>query len=187
MSKRRSDLHAQGTGSGRANKMRRVMIIGQPGSGKSTLARLLGEKTGLPVYHIDQIHWMSGWIERPKPEKIEMALEVQNRDAWIFEGGLGATKDHRLSRCDTLINLDFPLWLRAWRVGKRTVLSYGRTRPDLPDGCPEQVSFEFWKWIWDTRKTNRDANLRWMAKAGPQVRVHHLRNPAEVRRFLTAT
>ena len=36
--------------------MQRVMIVGQPGSGKSTLARRLGERTGLPVVHIDTIH-----------------------------------------------------------------------------------------------------------------------------------
>ena len=166
--------------------MNRVMIIGQPGSGKSTLARLLGEKTGLPVYHIDQIHWMSGWVERPKSEKIALAMEVQNRDQWIFEGGLRHTKEHRLERCDTLINLDLPLWLRAWRVGKRTFLGYGRTRPDLPDGCPEQISLEFWKWIWDTRQKNRVANLAWMEKAGPDVAVHHLQSPAHVRAYLAS-
>ncbi|GAB5449044.1 MAG: ATPase AAA [Gymnodinialimonas sp.] len=160
------------------------MIIGQPGSGKSTLARALGSKTGLPVVHVDHIHWMSGWEERPKPEKIRLALIEQEKNAWIFEGGLGATKEHRLARCDTLINLDFPLWLRAWRVFKRTIKHYGKTRPDLPEGCPEQFSAEFWKWIWDTSATNRAANLRWMAKAGPGVAVHHLTSPRAVRRFL---
>lgn len=164
--------------------MKRVMIIGQPGSGKSTLARAIGDKTGLPVVHVDQIHWMSGWVERDKPAKIALAMEAQNRDTWIFEGGLGGTKEHRLSRADTLINLDFPLWLRAWRVFKRTFVNYGKSRPDLPDGCPEQFSLEFWKWIWDTSRKNRDANLRWMAKAGPDVIVHHLRSAREVRAYL---
>lgn len=164
--------------------MKRVMIIGQPGSGKSTLARLLGSRTGLPVVHVDHIHWMSGWVERPKPEKIGLALIEQEKDRWIFEGGLGATKEHRLKRCDTLINLDFPLWLRAWRVFKRTVKHYGKTRPDLPEGCPEQFSFEFWKWIWDTSAKNREVNLRWMAKAGPDVTVHHLRSRREVCQFV---
>lgn len=42
--------------------MRRVMIVGHPGSGKSTLARAMGERTGLPVVHIDQIHWRPGWV-----------------------------------------------------------------------------------------------------------------------------
>lgn len=42
--------------------MQRVMIIGQPGSGKSTLAREMGKHTGLPVVHIDTIHWQPGWV-----------------------------------------------------------------------------------------------------------------------------
>lgn len=166
--------------------MKRVMIIGQPGSGKSTLARTLGSKTGLPVVHIDLIHWMSGWVERPKPEKIALALIEQNKDEWIFEGGLGATKEHRLERADTLINLDFPLWFRAWRVLKRTLTSYGKTRPDLPEGCPEQFSLEFWKWIWDTSRKNREANIRWMAKAAPDVAVFHLCSVRAVRQFVAA-
>lgn len=164
--------------------MKRVMIIGQPGSGKSTLAHMLGQKTGLPVVHVDKIHWMSGWEERPKDQKIALALAEQNKPEWIFEGGLGATKEHRLSRCDTLINLDFPLWFRSWRVAKRTIRYYGQSRPDLPDGCPEQFSGEFWKWIWDTSRKNRLANLRWMALAGPDVAVHHLRSTSQVRTFL---
>ena len=47
--------------------MRRVMVIGAPGSGKSTLARALGERTGLPVFHMDHIHHLPGWAERPPP------------------------------------------------------------------------------------------------------------------------
>ena len=45
--------------------MKRVMIVGQPGAGKSTIARQIGQRTGLPVVHIDKIHWMPGWVERP--------------------------------------------------------------------------------------------------------------------------
>lgn len=40
--------------------MKRVMITGGPGSGKSMLAAALGEKTGLPVYHMDKIHYRPG-------------------------------------------------------------------------------------------------------------------------------
>lgn len=47
--------------------MQRVMIIGQPASGKSTLARQMGDLTGLPVFHIDHIHWKPEWVARPGP------------------------------------------------------------------------------------------------------------------------
>ncbi|PIL21781.1 hypothetical protein P775_02075 [Puniceibacterium antarcticum] len=162
------------------------MIVGQPGSGKSTLARRLGERTGLPVIHIDMIHWQSGWVERPKAQKVAMATEVEAGEAWIFEGGLSRTYDHRLLRADTLIILDLPLWLRAWRVFRRTLRHYGQTRPDLPEGCPERFNLEFWKWIWDTRHTNRAQNLALIPKAGPGTEVFHLTSSKGVRHFVNA-
>ena len=42
--------------------MRRVLVIGNSGSGKSTFARALGDRTGLPVTHIDQLFWLPGWV-----------------------------------------------------------------------------------------------------------------------------
>jgi len=165
--------------------MKRVMIVGQPGSGKSTLARELGERTGLPVTHVDHIHWQPGWIERPRPARVEMALAVERGPEWVFEGGLSDTYDHRLSRADTLIILDLPLWLRAWRVLRRTLRHYGRTRPDLPADCPERFDAEFWRWIWDTRHTAAAKNRALIGQAGPGVSVHHLTGPRAVRRFLS--
>ncbi|KMK65438.1 ATPase AAA [Puniceibacterium sp. IMCC21224] len=165
--------------------MKRVMIVGQPGSGKSTLARRIGRKTDLPVIHMDHIHWQSGWAERPKPQKIILAQEAEAGDLWVFEGGLSATYDTRLARADTLVMLDLPLWLRAWRVFYRTLRYYGRTRPDLPDGCPERFDYVFWKWIWDTRHSGRQQNLALIDRAGPETDVHRLCSPREVNAFLT--
>lgn len=165
--------------------MQRVMIVGQPGAGKSTLARELGDRTGLPVVHVDMIHWMPGWRERPKDEKIVMAMARQAEPEWIFEGGLSATWDDRLARADTLIFLDFPLWLRSWRVFKRTVRDYGRTRVDLPEGCPERFDPEFWKWIWETRKTGRDGMDQLVKSAPAGMRVFRLSSPRQVRGFLS--
>lgn len=160
------------------------MIVGQPGGGKSWLAREIGARTGLPVFHMDQIHWMPGWVERPRAEKIAMAQAVEAQEAWVFEGGLSATYQTRLARADTLIVLDTALGLRLWRVFWRTLRDYGRTRPDLPEGCPENFDPTFWRWIWDTRHTQRDRLYTLAASAPPHVTCHILRNPREVARYL---
>ena len=164
--------------------MKRVMIVGQPGAGKSTLAREVGRITGLPVVHVDKIHWMPGWEERPKPDKIEMALAEEAKDAWVFEGGLSATWDNRLARADTLIHVDFPVSVRMWRVFRRTLREYGRTRQDLPADCPERFSFEFWHYIWRTRHTGRE-RMRQLREATPATKsVHYLASPQKVQAFL---
>lgn len=164
--------------------MKRVMVLGQPGAGKSTLAREIGRITGLPVIHVDLIHWMPGWTERPRDEKIALALAEEAKDSWVFEGGLSATWQNRLARADTVIHLDFPLWLRAWRVLKRTLRNYGRTRADLPKDCPEYFSAEFWGWIWRTRNTGRIRMCALIASAPSDKTCVTLSSLAHVRAYL---
>lgn len=166
--------------------MQRVMIIGQPGSGKSTLARALGEITYLPVIHIDRdVHWETGWHEVSPEEKTRRCLEIHARDAWIFEGGHSRTWQDRLRRADVLIWLDLPLWQRLWRVIKRTIVHYGRTRPDLPEGCPERFDPEFFRWIWNTRKTSRAGCRALFDICPPEKTRLRLSNAAQVRAYLS--
>lgn len=167
--------------------MRRVMIVGGAGSGKSTLARALGARTGLPVYHMDHIHWGPGWQARPRPERRAMALAIEAQDAWIFEGGFSTTYLNRLSRADTLIWLDLPVALRLWRVTKRLVIHYGQRRPDMAEGCVEGIhgeSWAFYRWIWETRQTGRARLADLIRHAPVNVSVHHLRTRTQVRQYL---
>ncbi|MDX8354683.1 AAA family ATPase [Cognatiyoonia sp. IB215182] len=166
--------------------MQRVMICGGPGSGKSTLARILGELTGLPVFHMDQIHWKSGWVERSTDEKSTMCHAVHMQDEWIFEGGHSRTYAERVARADTFVWLDLPVVLRQWRVFRRTLQGYGQSRPDLPDGCPERFNketLEFWRFIWRTRHTAR-AKLAAIAANPGHLTVHHLQTRSQVAAFI---
>ena len=165
--------------------MKRVMINGGPGSGKSTLARALGVSTGLPVYHMDQIHHMPGWEPRPLPEKIKMANAIEAKDEWIFEGGLSSTYENRATRADTLVWIDLPMTLRWFRVVKRLLTGYGKTRPDSAPDCPEKFHREtlaFWKWIWDTRHSHRD-RLNKLIADHPHLTVIHLKTRKAVGDF----
>lgn len=164
--------------------MQRVMIVGQPGSGKSRLAREMGEITRLPVVHIDHIHWQPGWVARPPEEKTAMCAEVHARAQWIFEGGHSETWGERIARADTLIWLDVPLGLRSWRVFRRTLRYWGRSRPDLPKGCPETLSPEFIRWIWDTRNSGREGIRRLYDGVPPGKARHRLTSAREVRAWL---
>ena len=162
----------------------RVMIIGQPGSGKSTLARELGGLLELPVVHIDRIHWQAGWVERDGAEKGRLCREVHAQPTWVFEGGHSATWPERLERADTLIWLNFPVTVRAWRVFLRTLKHYGKSRPDLPEDCPEHFNWEFTHWIWSTRNTGR-LKMQQLFENAPAIKEkHQLRNHREVEAFL---
>ncbi|MBT0956979.1 DNA topology modulation protein FlaR [Alphaproteobacteria bacterium KMM 3653] len=166
--------------------MQRIMILGGPGSGKSTLARQLGTQTGLPVFHMDHIHYKAGWVDRPKAEKIEMAHAVEAQERWIFEGGLSATYNSRAARAEQLIWLDLPVGLRLWRVAKRLVRYYGQNRPDFAPGCHEYFGWhtvEFYAFIWRTRQSSRQRILRLIDEQGAGLAVTRLTSPAQVRAF----
>lgn len=162
------------------------MIIGQPASGKSRLARRLGERTGLPVIHIDRIHFQPGWVERSPAEKSRLAREAEAGERWIFEGGHSATWPSRLARADLLVILDRPLGVRLWRATRRAVAGRGRTRPDMADGCPERLRLlpSFLGFMWATRHSARRKQFALAARARPDQPVVRLRSDADVARFL---
>ncbi len=164
--------------------LRRVMVVGQPGSGKSTFARMLGAASGLPVVHIDRIHWMDGWVPRDAAEKDRLTREVHARETWIFEGGHSSTWPERLDRADTLVWIDVGLTLRLWRILRRVVLGYGRARPDMPEGCPERIDGEFaafLAFVWRTRHSARAAIAAIFADPPPHLALHRIATPAEAR------
>ena len=164
--------------------MERVMIIGCGGAGKSTLARKLGEKTGLPVVHLDQIWWAPGhWQHIEKPEFDEkLALELQ-KPRWILDGNFNRTIEARLEVCDTVIYLDYPrlVCLKNW-LG-RVVRNWGRHRPDMTEGCNEWFDPEFVKWIWNFNKNNRARYYALLNNTGDK-KVVILKSRRQAQKFL---
>ncbi len=132
----------------------RVVVIGSSGAGKSTFARKLGARTGLPVTHIDQLFWQSGWVPTPTAHYRERLAEVVAQDRWIIEGVNASTLDLRLPRADLLIWLERGRLACLTRVARRVTGSYGRVRPDMAPGCPEglpDAAFLAYIWTFPTR------------------------------------
>lgn len=162
--------------------MERVLIIGSPGAGKSTLAAELARRTGLPLIHLDRHHWRPGWIEPDEATWGEEVAALISGPRWVMDGNYGGTLALRLTRADTVIDLDLPLWLCLARLVRRWLRHRGRVRGDMAEGCPEQLPFEFLAYA---TAFPRQGRRRIEAKLnGYSGRVVRLRSPAEVRRFL---
>ena len=163
--------------------MERILIIGCGGAGKSTLARQLGEKLELPVVHLDKLFWKPGLVEESFEEfDRKLAIELE-KTRWIMDGNFNRTMPQRLSKCDTIIYLDFSRWACLWGVVRRIITTYGTVRPDMGDGCPERFDREFLQWVWNFNKNKRERNYR-LLKEAVGVNVVIRKNRREVKRFL---
>jgi len=162
--------------------MRKVLVIGSGGSGKSTFARRLGALLELEVIHLDSIYWSAGWVEMPKPEWKRKVEGLLTRNAWIIDGNYSGTLEVRLEACDTVIFLDMSLTICLSRLLKRAVLYRNVRRPDMAEGCPEKLNWEFIKWVWGYSGRTRPKIIKLLETSAKQV--IWLRSPTEVRRFL---
>ena len=164
--------------------MRRIAVIGSGGAGKSTLARRLGEKLGIEVIHLDALFWKPGWVATPQEEWRPVVEQLAARDSWIIDGNYGSTLDLRLAAADTVVFLDFPRSLCLCRALKRRIQYQGKCRPDMAEGCPEQIDREFLMWIWRFGKNSRPSVVRKIEKFAQHARIIHLRSPHEAEKFL---
>ena len=163
--------------------MKRVIIIGCGGAGKSTLARKLGEKTGLPVVHLDKLFWRPGWQSISQEEFDIRHRQALAEDAWIIDGNFNRTMAERVVRCDTILYLDVSRTACLFGVLKRILTTYGTVRPDMGEGCPERIDFEFLKWVWNFNKKNRERNYTLLNEA-THAETIVLKNRRAVKKFL---
>ena len=163
--------------------MERILIIGCGGAGKSTLARKMGEKTGIPVIHLDQLWWKPGWVESDREEFERILQQELEKTRWIMDGNFDRTIPHRASYCDTVIYLDFSRVACLLGVLKRVLTNYGKVRADMPEGCPEKWDLDFLKWIWNYNKNKREKNYRLLNEL-EGVETIVLKNRRMVRKFL---
>ena len=164
--------------------MQRIMIIGSGGSGKSTLARRLGEKTGLPVVHLDQIWWSPGNWEHLEPEEFDaLLLKELEKPRWILDGNYNRTLELRLERADTVLYLDFPRIVSLWGWIGRVIKNWGHAREDMAPGCSERFDPEMAKWVWNFNKKTR-ARYHQILAAQTDKTVRIFRSRRQVKRFL---
>ena len=163
--------------------MKRVIVIGCGGAGKSTFSRNLSDKLDIPVYHLDKLFWNRGWISTPQDEFDNKIQELANRDKWIIDGKYIRTFDMRAEREDTIIFINMPTYVCFYRVIKRRVMYKDKSRPDMAEGCPEGIDFEFFKWVLTYNKKIRPRILEKLKKYNDKT-VIILNSEKEVKDFI---
>ena len=166
--------------------MQRIVILGNAGSGKSTLARVLGERLGLAVVHLDLLFWEDGWKEADAGVFRERVRASMACDRWVSEGNYSRkTFDLRLPQADLVIWLDTPRGVCLRRVLVRSAM--GKPRVDLPAGCVERLDLDFLKFlrfVWDFDFKTRPGIERERLVQGASVPVVHLKGARDVKVFL---
>lgn len=124
--------------------MKKVIIIGCPGAGKSTFARKLSAKTDLPLYYLDMIWHRHDRTTLSREEFVRYIEQIMSGDKWIIDGNYIHTLPLRLSRCDSVFFLDFPLDICLSGAEERI----GKEREDMP-WTDDRMDPEFRQWIID--------------------------------------
>ncbi|MBP6985206.1 MAG: hypothetical protein KBB83_01290 [Alphaproteobacteria bacterium] len=168
------------------SKLKNILIVGCSGGGKSTLAEHLSEMTGLRVIYMDHIYWKPGWDLRSQEDITALITKEIQKDGWICEGNNAQTFHLRVPKARMLIWLDLPRRTCLWRVIKRTIKYYGKTRENSPQGCPERFDWDFFKWIWNYNKVSHPKLEKLYHETEGQLERYHLRSAQEVDQFIKA-
>lgn len=162
--------------------MQRIMILGSGGAGKSTLARHIGHALNIPVTHLDQLFWQPNWHPVDRETLIARQQAIVTQPRWIMDGNYTSTLDIRLAHADTVILLNLPRWRCLYRVVARRIMYHNQTRPDMGPDCPEQLTWEFLRFIWHYPK--RILALKARLTVLPDKKIIILNTPREVEAFI---
>lgn len=99
----------------------RIVIIGRTGSGKTTLGRALAAALNVPHIELDSLYFGPDLSTVPLSVLRERTIEALEGNHWVTDGNKKAVRDLVWPRADTLIWLDYPLWVSLWRLGKRAL------------------------------------------------------------------
>jgi adenylate kinase family enzyme len=161
--------------------MRRILVTGNAGAGKTSVAQLLAAQIGLPYVGLDGIVWRAGWVKTPAPERKEKEFAISESPTWVVDG----VSLLILGAADTVIFLDYPRYTCFWRVLCRNIPYLFRSRPGLPERCPEiSIVPTLVKIIWQFPQRVRPRILSECQITGKCT--VHIRSNGELKQFLSS-
>lgn len=159
--------------------MKRILVIGCPGAGKSTFARALRDRTGLPLWYLDQI-WHRPDRTNVSREEFDARLgELLRGPEWIIDGNYLRTLEVRLQAADAVFLLDYPT--EVCLEGARSRI--GTRREDLP-WVEEEFDPEFRQWIEDFSRDQLPEINRLLEQYRDGREIHRFRSREEAAAWL---
>lgn len=166
----------------------RVAVVGVSGAGKSTLSQAIADRLDLRYVSLDRdMRWLPGWQVRPRDEQRRLHDGYVAEARWVIDGTSIGLMDTRLPRADLLIWFRVPRLAALSGIARRVASTYGRTRPDMAEGCPEQLpDWEFLSWIWTFERRQSPRLIDAVDRIAPDLPVLTLRSRKDANRLVAA-
>jgi adenylate kinase family enzyme len=164
--------------------------VGSTGSGKTTFARELARRLGVLHIELDALHWDPGWVEAPLDVFRARVSEAVAAEGWVCDGNYSRVRDIVWSRVDTVVWLDYPFRVLAWRLLCRSVRRSAGSE-ELWNGNRESWRRSFLSrdsvllWLLRSyRRHRRDFDVAMSDPAYSSIRFVRLRSPRAAERWL---
>lgn len=170
-------------------EVERILVVGCSGGGKSTLAQNLSKKFNLEHIPLDRdVRFLPGWIARDKEDQRYILKNLVQRERWILDGTGPSSLDIRLPRTDLVLWVRVPRWVALSGLALRVCRHYGKTRPDMAQGCKEKLpDLEFLSYIWNFETKSADRLVQGIEQFGPNVPVLILKSRQEIGNLVEGT
>lgn len=158
--------------------MKKAIVIGCAGSGKSYFSRKLRDKTGLPLYHLDNIYWRADGTTLERAEFYPLLDRILDLDEWIIDGNYSSTMERRMAACDTVFFLDFPTEICLGGIAERR----GKPRSDMAwQMPPENDDEEFVEFVKSYNSVHRPRVIELLDKySNKNVVIFRSRSEMEI-------
>ena len=160
------------------------------------MARALAALLDVPHVELDALAWGPAWTEIPRDVLRARVHEATAGDTWIVDGNYGGAgvRDIVWRRADTVVWLDYPLWLILGRLTRRTLERIRSGRELWPGtGNRETIRNSFFSrgslyvWAVRTHRLRRRSYREILARPEhAHLVVHRFTRPADAATWLSA-
>ncbi len=116
-----------------------------------------------------------------KRRTIQNSLLDENE--WIIDGNYTGILEERLLSADTIIFFNSPRRICYYRVFKRLLKNFGKTRIDMGKDCKERINLTFLKYIWNYPKYRKPFLLKKFRKLENEKKIFVLNSKKEIKEF----